>query len=295
MFTRRKFLTVLGTATIWGAQRENSIAQSLANNNYPIQEAEVEVLWKSPDGHPNALEATEKGLWVGEQVTDVAYLLDWKTGGVLKKIPTESSNTSGMAYGGGFLWMAANGPCRWPPGNKLISEWRELRPTDAKTGVGEVVKIDPITGATVSRHLIPGGGGVHGLTWDRDGIWITTFQLPKNETGGGLTKVDLNFKVLHTIPVTLKRSHGLATDQDTIWCMFSNDFRILRMDKKDGRILKAIQLSKSSHPDPHGMTRHNGKLYYCDAGIGTDRQGRGVGAGSNKSPYAGSICRIHLP
>src|SRR5215471_14928651 len=66
-------------------------------------------LFKSPDGHPNALEATPEGLWVGEQVTDRAYLLDWKTGAVLKKVDTESSNTSGIAYGGGYLWMAANG------------------------------------------------------------------------------------------------------------------------------------------------------------------------------------------
>lgn len=30
--------------------------------------------------------------------TDVAYLLDWRTDEPLKRIPTESSNTSGMAY-----------------------------------------------------------------------------------------------------------------------------------------------------------------------------------------------------
>src|SRR5260370_2898398 len=72
-------------------------------------------LWKSPDGHPNGLESTPEGLWVGEQTTDRAYLLDWKTGKVLKKVDTESSNTSGIAYGGGFLWMAANGNAIGPP------------------------------------------------------------------------------------------------------------------------------------------------------------------------------------
>ena len=66
-------------------------------------------LFRSPDGHPNALEATPEGLWVGEQTTDRAYLLDWKNGEILKKVETESSNTSGIAYGGGYLWMAANG------------------------------------------------------------------------------------------------------------------------------------------------------------------------------------------
>jgi hypothetical protein len=31
------------------------------------------------------------------------------SGAVIKKVLTESSNTSGIAYGGGYLWMAANG------------------------------------------------------------------------------------------------------------------------------------------------------------------------------------------
>ena len=61
-----------------------------------------------------------------------------------------------MAYGGGYLWMAANGPALR----------REPRPTDAKTG--RVLKVDPETGKTLARHPIPGGGGVHGLTWNRE-------------------------------------------------------------------------------------------------------------------------------
>ena len=86
----------------------------------PIRKGKVKKLYKSPEGHPNALEATPEGLWVGEQISDVAYLLDWKTGAVIKKVPTESSNTSGMAYGGGYLWMGANGgpTCRKPRPNE---------------------------------------------------------------------------------------------------------------------------------------------------------------------------------
>ena len=75
----------------------------------PRRQAKVVRLFKSPDGFPNAMEASAEGVWVGEQTTDTAYLLDWKTGKVKRKIATESSNTSGMAFGGGYLWMAANG------------------------------------------------------------------------------------------------------------------------------------------------------------------------------------------
>ena len=206
---------------------------------------------------------------MGEQVTDVAYLLDWESGKVLRKIPTESSNTSGMAFGGGFLWMAANGR----------STWRKPRPTDAKTG--KVVKIDAQTGKTAARYPIPGGGGVHGLTWAENSLWVTTLRQKS------LTRVDVNFNILDSIPVTLSRAHGLAWDNDSIWCVFSNDYVIQRLDAKDGTILESVQLSRGSDPDPHGMTRYEGTFYYCDAGIAP-------GSVDNESQYAGYICRLHL-
>ena len=256
IFTRREVLVLLA-------------AGALAAKDYRVRRPKVEPLWKSPDGHPNALEATEEGLWVGEQVTDVAYLLDWESGKVLRKIPTESSNTSGMASGGGFLWMAANGR----------ATWRKPRPTDAKTG--KVVKIDAQTGKTVARYPIPGGGGVHGLTWAENSLWVTTLRQKS------LTRVDVNFNILDSIPVTLSRAHGLAWDNDSIWCVFSNDYVIQRLDAKDGTILEAVQLSRGSDPDPHGMTRYKGTFYYCDAGIAP-------GSVDNESQYAGYICRLHL-
>src|SRR5437588_5788073 len=76
----------------------------------PVVRPKVELLWKAPEAHPNALQATTEGLWVADQVTDAAYLLNWKTGKLIRMVQTESSNTSGIAYGGGFLWMGANGP-----------------------------------------------------------------------------------------------------------------------------------------------------------------------------------------
>jgi hypothetical protein len=97
MMERRLFLSSLLAGTL------------TAKGRVPTHIAKVKKLFKSPEGHPNALEATPQGLWVGEQISDAAYLLDWETGRVLKKVETESSNTSGMAFGGGYLWMGANG------------------------------------------------------------------------------------------------------------------------------------------------------------------------------------------
>ena len=261
MLTRRETLGVLA-------------AGALAAADHPVRKPKIELLWKSPDPHPNALAETQEGLWVGDQITDNAHLLDWETGRVIRKVPTESSNTSGLAYGGGFLWMAANGPA------KPLPFGREARPTDAKSG--EVIKADPMTGKTIARYPVPGGGGVHGITWVENSLWITTLKLKS------LTQVDVNFKILRSIPVTLDRAHGFVWDKGTIWCMFSDDYVIQRLDAKDGRILEEVQLTRGVDPDPHGMTLHKGVFYYSDAGMLVGLKG------ASGSKYAGYICKFRL-
>lgn len=234
----------------------------------PARKAKVVRLFKSPDGHPNGLETVREGFWIGEQTTDVAYLVDFD-GKVLRRVPTESSNTSGIAFGGGYLWMAANG--------KAIG--RDPRPTDATTG--EVVQADPHSGKTVKRHPVPGGGGVHGLEYSKEGLWVTSLKLQK------LSLVDpRDFHVVRQIPVHLGRAHGLAYDPPAIWCMHSTEREIHKLDLKDGRLMERIVLAKDD-PDPHGMCMYHGHLYYCDAGIAP----QGV---SNNSPHAGWVCRVDL-
>ena len=48
---------------------------------------------------------------------------DYTVPKLIRDIPSESSNTSGMTYGDGALWLAANGPGE---------RWRPVRDTDAK-------------------------------------------------------------------------------------------------------------------------------------------------------------------
>lgn len=252
---RRKFLAAM-------------IAAPLLQGDFPKRTAHVVKLFKSPEGHPNALETAREGLWIGEQVTDRAHLVDWR-GKPIRTVETESSNTSGIAFGDGSLWMAANG--------KAIG--RPARPADATTG--EVLQVDPENGKTRARHPIPGGGGVHGLEFCSEGLWITSLQIQK------LTLVDpRTFRIIHQIPVHLGRAHGLAWDGGAIWCMHSTDRVIHKLSAKNGRILEAIVLSPCD-PDPHGLCLHQGHLYYCDAGIAPG----GVASGSSAAGY---ICRIDL-
>ena len=46
---------------------------------------------------------------------------------------------------------------------------------------------------------------------------------------------------------------------DAIWCMFSSDLQIQKLDMKTGKVLDVIQLSKED-PDPHGLCINEGKL-----------------------------------
>ncbi len=262
--TRRQFAQACGVGL--GA----TLAAAKDGDQYPIRKRrKVEILYHSPDGNPNGLEATEDGLWVGEQITDRAYLLDFETGRPLAMHETQSSNTSGIAAGGGFVFMGANGPARRRP----------TRVHDVKKG-GRIVKLDAASGKHVSNYQTPDGGGLHGLLWARDSLWVTQFNPLK------VVQADHNLNTYSDFDLPLGRPHGLGWDGQYIWCMFSNDYLALKFDSRTGRVIEGVRLEKTD-PDPHGMTWWNGALYYCDAGIAPGHK-------DNLSPNAGAICRIEI-
>ena len=261
MLNRRRFFESL--AAVGSTQTLLSAA-----GRPPTHRAKPTRLFASPEGHPNALEATPEGLWVGEQVSDCAYLLDWKTGKVLKKVPTDSSNTSGIAYGGGYLWMAANGG----------PVMRDPKPDERKDG--RIVKVDPEIGRTVGVFPTTDGGGVHGLVYAENSLWMTCFKWAV------IAQVDPEtFEVRHKFPLHLTRPHGLAWDPPGMWVGYANDYIFLKQDLADGRVLEVVTLEKGEAPDPHGMDMHQGKMYVCDAGISP-------GGKPSGSPGAGYIYRL---
>ena len=237
--------------------------------DYASRKAKVEVLWKAPDGHPNALEATQEGLWVGDQMSDAAHLLDWNTGRLIRSVQTECYNTCGIAYGAGFLWMAANGALKVRP----------RRPTDGDDA--EILKVDPKTGKTIARRPFP-GAALHELEWveSEKSLWAT------DRGHSRLLVMDANFEVLRSVPLKLTRAHGLAWDNGSMWCLFSNDWVIQKLDAKDGHVLAEFRLEKDVDPDPHGLALHQGSLYYADAGM--------TGTSPNNDKYGGYICRFPI-
>src|SRR5213083_2717497 len=146
---RREFI---GTTSALGAGRAAAAPGSARAQQgeggkppqVPTRQAKVERVFKAPDIHPNALEAAPDGLWIGDQVSERVFKVDWQTGKVLHELQTESHNTSGLAVGGGSLWLNANGG---------VSGRRPPRPQDKP--FGEIVQADLKTGKTIKVYSPP--------------------------------------------------------------------------------------------------------------------------------------------
>ena len=210
----------------------------------------VETAFIAPTTAPNGMNASPEGLWMIDQITDDAYLVDQK-GKILRRILTESGNSSGLAYGQGHLWVALNGGRRNRP----------ERPTD-RYGFF-ILKISPVTGKTLSVFELSGEGRVHGLEWNRGKICVT-------RPGAKIIQLmELNrFRIIREIEVSHDRSHGLAWDGDGLWCVFTSEGLVIKYNVITGKEMAIIDVP-SSNPEVHGLTIWKGCLWYCDAKSGT--------------------------
>jgi hypothetical protein len=276
---RRDFLSLIGAGLAAAGARAGAQGRPLAPGEVrapakpaappPVRKASVTKLFKTPDGHPNALDARPEGLWIGEQVTDRAVLMDL-SGKVIKAFDTECHNCSGIAVGGGSLWMSANGAAQFD------------RPVKIDTSAQEILQCD-MNGKVVKRHPIPlGGGGVTGIEYVDGTLWLVASRLR------ALMQVNADtFQPIIAHPFQMQRPHGLAWDNGAMWVVDGSDEpRIIKMDAKTGATLETIELA-AGDPDPHGLAILDGKMYFCDAGIhpGWDR---------DKSPSTGWICRVDV-
>jgi hypothetical protein len=226
-------------------------------------------------------------LWIGEQklsgsqaatyhlpepksLTEAAWLVDWD-GKLLKTVTTPSRNTSGMAVGGGYVWMVANAP---PEG---------------------VFQVD-MNSRLVSHRQIPlgpanDGGGCHGALWHDDKLWIASLRLRGNLRVDPKTWEPEFVIPFYQAPDRV-RYHGIAWDDGTIWQIVGNDCKryseyrpcLVRHDAATGKVLETVEFAPNSC-DPHGLAMHDGKLISCDAGIHP-------GWPNGDSPTAGWIFQI---
>ena len=232
----------------------------------PTRTVTVEKLYKTESKNPNALEATPDGLWIGDQITEMVYKVDWNTGKTLLSFPTESHNTSGLAVGGGYVWLDANG----------ANNRREKRSTDRS--YGEIVQADMKTGKTVKVWRTP-WGGCHGITWNNKTgkLWCVALGVM------AIAELDPedNMRILKMFPVAADRDrpHGLDFDDaGDLWVVVTGNKFIEHRDTATGRIKEIITFSPTD-PDPHGAAIRNGYLYMCDAGVGSSPNSKGSDPG----------------
>ena len=286
---KREFLTTMAGAGLSLCAGRVAIAQSSGDRKIPTRIAKTTKLFKSPPGYPNGIAVTPEGLWIAEQklsgaqavqyhlpdpksLTEEAWLVDWN-GKLLKTVSTPSRNTSGMAVGGGYVWMCANAP---PEG---------------------VFQVD-MNSKLISHRQIPlgpanDGGGCHGAMWQDGKLWIASLRLR------GVLRVDpKTWEPEFLIPFyqapNRTRYHGVAWDNGAIWQVVGNDCNkytdyrpaLVKYDAATGRVLEIAEFAPNSS-DPHGLAMHDGKLVSCDAGIHPNWP-------NNDSPTTGWIFQIDL-
>ncbi len=284
--TKREFLAAGAVAGLGFATRRSASAQGVGRT-IPNRKAKTTKLFKSPRGFPNGLALAPEGLWIGEQklsgamatqyhlpepksLTEEAWLVDWN-GKLLKTVRTPSRNTSGMAYGGGYIWMVANAP---PEG---------------------VFQVD-MNSRLVSHRQIPlgppnDGGGCHGAMWHDGKLWISALRLRGNLRVDPTTWQPEFMIPFYEAPGR-NRYHAIAWDNGTIWQIIGNDSHsyseyrpgLVRYEASTGKVLETVDFVPGSS-DPHGLVMHDGALVSCDAGIHPNWP-------NNDSPTSGWIFRI---
>jgi hypothetical protein len=274
-------------------------AEAPARGRRPIphRKATTTVLFQAPkDKFVNGVASTPDGFWLIEQketggpnsaykykdgrpleqATDLrenAWLVDDK-GTVKKTVVTEGKNTSGLAYGNGFLWGGNN-----------------------SGGHNGVVQTS-MDGKMVSTRQVPfgpkeDGGGIHGLDFHDGKLWIAALRL---RAALRIDPVSWTTEIMLPFPAGFDRFHGCAYDasNDTLLVVTGNNSNsyatgtpgLARLDAKTGNMVEVIDFAPGTC-DPHGLTFHQGKLISCDAGLHP-------GWPLWDSPYSGAIFQINI-
>jgi hypothetical protein len=233
----------------------------------PRRKARTTKMFVVPPCWANAISVEPgKGFWVQEQRHDgnpeKAWLLDFKSGKVLKEVVTQSKNTSGGVWGGGYLWSGANG----------ISIKNHPNPP-----VNGIFQTD-MNSKQISWRQIPfgpkdDGGASHGLAWENGKLWVHSNRL------ASIIRIDpKSWQVDWMIPIAqnAQRLHGITYDNGSIWQVCGTQEPdvigyegytpgLVRYDIKTSKVVEFVDFVPGSC-DIHDVTVMNGQLYGVDAG-----------------------------
>jgi streptogramin lyase len=279
-----------GAAAVALTGRGVSGATRIDPNKVRVRKAgKVEIVFKSPGPQPNGLQATKDGLWVMDQGPGNRAALVTYEGKVLRDFETETERSSGITYDGEALWigstysreivrcdartgkalerhftpgagviykMAGDPPGRSSP---VPAQQRQTRP---ESGEGRRSRPQEKTVGGFQQGELMGsralGTGAHGQEWREGKLWIAV--PPSRE----VYRIDpKTWVVENKFPTAGNRPHGIGWEGRYLWVTDSNLNAFFKHDPDTGEMIERIQLADSD-PLPHGMTIHEGWLWYCD-------------------------------
>ncbi|MES1262384.1 MAG: hypothetical protein ABUS49_11665 [Acidobacteriota bacterium] len=255
-----------------------------ASEKLPVRRTEKPaIVFKSPGPHPNGMQATAEGLWIIDQSDgSKVYLVSYEDGRVLRSFETETEKSSGITFEGRSLWIgstysreivrvdAMNGKTlerHFTPGAGVIYKMAGDPPGRssplAKPASPATPQAAPArtVGGFQAGEVLGGaapGTGAHGQEW-RDGyLWIAV--PPSREVYQIEPK---SCVVQRKFSVAANRPHGIGWEGKYLWVTDSNLNAFFKHDPETRAMLEKIQLADTD-PLPHGMTIHDGWMWYCD-------------------------------
>jgi sugar lactone lactonase YvrE len=194
-----------------------------------------QTVFRGPHRGPNGLAADSDSLWICDIENSQAYKVRSDNGEVLLSFSTPAKAVSGIAVGGGAVWVSHN------------------------QAPAMVFKFDPLSGQCIHFLLLKKGdrGGIHGLEWDNGSLWVTRPGL------NALHRIDPeSAEVLQEIPFPGSRSHGIFIDGDRLACNDTTLNTIFLFDKRTGELVEKVGVEGI---EAHGMTRSDdGRVWFSN-------------------------------
>ena len=253
----------------------------------------VEIVFDSPGGQPNGLQATTDGVWIMDQGPgNKAHLVSYE-GKVIKGFDTETERSSGITFDGEALWIgstysreivkvnAATGKAmerHFTPGAGVIykmagdpparsSPLLKTRPRaprggnaggqSGQGGQGRGQQVGGFQMGAVLGGAAP-GTGAHGQEWRNGKLW---FAVPPSREAYCIDPKTWEVQV--KFPVAGNRPHGIGWEGKYLWVTDSNLNAFFKHDVDTGDMVEKIQLAETD-PLPHGMSIWRGYMWYCD-------------------------------
>ena len=206
----------------------------------------AKVKWVHPGPQPNGLQADSDGLWAIDQGNDHIYKLSYVDGSVIEDLDTETSKSSGITKGGGYLWVAST----------YTAELYQLNMDGSTAAVFDTPGKGVVTQYGSSKN--PQITGAHGMEWvDQNNMWVV---VPPAQQVFLLDPA--NMKVKRSIPTPGVRPHGLFMNNGNMWLADTQECKIYKINPENGEIQSEIHIPE---PEIHGMTIYDGDIWCCCA------------------------------